>query len=145
MAVPIVYSDVVIAAMNISNGLVDKMKLDTSINSEQVGYWTEENRIYDTSANIPAQLMMKCLLSLKEWSAKNFRKPVAYNNTIVAAMNISNGVVDKMKLETRISAEQVGYWTELNRLYDLGSGYIPVGIWNKCIGSLEEFLTKTMV
>lgn len=148
MAVPIVYSDTIIAAMNITNGLVDKMKLETRISAEQVGYWTELNRLYDATTNIPAELMNKCMQSLMEWTSKVFKKPVAYDDVIVAAMNISNGVVDKMKLETRISAVQVGYWTELNRIYDANgdaSGCIPVRIWMDCMGSLKEFISKMMV
>lgn len=70
MATPINYDDTIIAAMNITNGLVDKMKLETRISAEQVGYWTELNRLYDASANIPAQLMMKCMQSLNEFMTK---------------------------------------------------------------------------
>jgi len=70
MAVPIVYSDVIITAMNISNGLVDKMKLENRISAVQVGYWTEMNRLFDATENIPASLWNHCMQSLIEFGSK---------------------------------------------------------------------------
>lgn len=70
MAVPIVYSDVIITAMNITDGLVDKMKLETRIPAVEVGYWTELNRLYDATENIPASLMNKCMYSLQNFMSK---------------------------------------------------------------------------
>jgi hypothetical protein len=66
MAVPVNYDDTIIAAMNITNGLVDKMKLETRISATEVGYWTEMNRLYDATLNIPAELMNKCMYSLQK-------------------------------------------------------------------------------
>ena len=70
MGVPIAYSDVIIAAMNITNGLVDKMKLEKRISAVEVGYWTEMNRLYDATTNIPAELMNKCMFSLQKFISK---------------------------------------------------------------------------
>lgn len=70
MGVPIAYSDVIIAAMNITNGLVDKMKLEKRISAVEVGYWTEMNRLYDATTNIPAELMNKCMFSLQNFISK---------------------------------------------------------------------------
>ena len=69
--------------------------------------------------------------------------PIAYDDVIIAAMNITNGLVDKMKAETRISATEVGYWTEMNRLYDATLN-IPAELMNKCMFSLQNFISKTM-
>ena len=69
--------------------------------------------------------------------------PIAYDDVIIAAMNITNGLVDKMKAETRISAAEVGYWTEMNRLYDATTN-IPAELMNKCMFSLQNFISKTM-
>ena len=70
MAVPINYNDVIITAMNITNGLVDKMKAEKRISAVEVGYWTEMNRLYDATTNIPAELMNKCMFSLQNFISK---------------------------------------------------------------------------
>ncbi len=67
MGVPIDYDDVIIVAMNITNGLVDKMKVDTRISAIERGYWTEMNRLYDATTNIPAELFNKCMFSLQKF------------------------------------------------------------------------------
>ena len=69
--------------------------------------------------------------------------PIAYNDVIITAMNITNGLVDKMKADTRLSASERGYWTEMNRLYDATTN-IPAELFNKCMFSLQNFVSKTM-
>ncbi len=70
MAVPIAYDDVLVVALNITNGIVDKMKIDTRLNATEVGYFTEMNRLYDASENIPARLMNQCMHVLLGTMAK---------------------------------------------------------------------------
>ena len=68
-------------------------------------------------------------------------KPIPYDDTVVAAMHITNGVVDIMKAHTGISAVERGYWTEWNRLYDATTNADPELI-NHCLMSLVKFFTK---
>lgn len=70
MGVPIAYNDVIITAMNITDGLVDKMKVDTRLSASERGYWTEMNRLFDATTNIPAELMNKCMFSLQNFVSK---------------------------------------------------------------------------
>ena len=70
--------------------------------------------------------------------------PLAYNDTIYTAMNITNGVIDKMILDTRISPEERGRWTLLNTIID-ATGNPPASLILACCDSLKGFFAKLVV
>ena len=70
MAKPLDYSDDIYTAMNIADGLIDKMKVDTRISAVQRGYWTALETAIDNTENPDGELIGHILQSFREFFCK---------------------------------------------------------------------------
>jgi len=66
---------------------------------------------------------------------------IAHNDAIMTSMQVADGLIDKMKADTRLSTVEQGYWTELERLIT-ATVNPSADLINHCMYSLQSLMIK---